>query len=156
MALLSSPPWGPVQTASGAANGRLVVAARASDSETVNYSSKQRSHSAPWVIRASKTNTGESPVKPEHHTGRLSRASVGEFTGPPCEEAASSSPSPLSLAVGLPLWLSAWRNAQGFSSGSAKNGALQPGETRSDDRMDRNHVPCFVVAAVVYSRANYH
>lgn len=57
MAPLSSPPSGPVHRASGAASGRLVVAAPASDSETVNYSSKQRSRSVPWVIGVSKSNT---------------------------------------------------------------------------------------------------
>lgn len=54
MLSFSSPPWGPVQAASGAANGWLVIAARASDRETVNYSSK---HGVPPVVRASKTNT---------------------------------------------------------------------------------------------------
>lgn len=42
---LSSPPSGPVQRASDAASGQSVDAAPASGSETVNYSSKQRSHS---------------------------------------------------------------------------------------------------------------
>lgn len=51
---LCSPPWRPVYTASGAANDRFVVAARAPESETVNYSSKHRSHSQPWVRVASK------------------------------------------------------------------------------------------------------
>lgn len=54
----SRPPSGSVQApASGAANGRLVVAARALDRETVNYSSKQRSHSVPRVTELPKTTT---------------------------------------------------------------------------------------------------
>lgn len=42
--VLSSPPSGTIQTASIAAGGRSVFAAPGSNSEAVNYSSKQRSH----------------------------------------------------------------------------------------------------------------
>ncbi len=103
-----------------------------------------------------KTNTEEPPVKPEHHTGRLSRASAGEFT------AVHLAKRPLPALLPRVVWrlVSLCGSLRGgmrrgvFSSGSVGNGALQPGETRSSDRVDRNYVPRFVVAAVVYSRAN--
>lgn len=74
--LLTSPPSGSVQAASGAANGRLVDAARASERETVNYSSKQRSHGVPRVVRASKTNTERVPTADRRSTGKPVWASL--------------------------------------------------------------------------------
>lgn len=73
---LSSPPSEPVQATSGAGNGRSVVAARASDRNTVNYSSKQRSHRVPCVLGK----PTEPPVQPKHQTGRLRQARVHRST----------------------------------------------------------------------------
>lgn len=49
--VLSSPPSGSIQTASRVAGGRSVFAAPGSNSEAVNYSSKQRSHREMDVLK---------------------------------------------------------------------------------------------------------
>lgn len=89
VALLSSPPSGRVRRASGVASCRLVVAAPVSESGAVNYSSKRRSHTAPRDVEVSKSNI-ISHIRPEHR----SPVSMTKLPGPPCEEVASSSPSP--------------------------------------------------------------
>ncbi|CAB1437063.1 unnamed protein product [Pleuronectes platessa] len=78
---------------------------------------------------------------------------------PPCEEAASSAPSrPSAPLAALPLWLSAWRNAQGFffSSGGVGRGKMCP--TSAENSVRRPYGaqprPLLVVGAVVYSRVN--
>lgn len=130
MSLLSSPPSGPIQAASGAASGRLVgVAARAWDRETVNYSSKQHSHSVAESLRWSPHIRRDVCEDPEWVRGRLQ------------------------LPAAAPL--SAWRNALRVpAAGSAETRPLSPGEIRSEHRVEPSHVLSSRVVAVVDPRVD--
>lgn len=133
--------------------GRWGVATLASDRETVNYSSKRRCHSVPRAVGVSQPGSREAEL-----------ACAGEFSGPAREKACFQLSFPRGVSqsvgrsVGHQLWVSAWRNASAFHSGSGKYGA-QPGnrkkKTRSSDRTVRNLVPYFAVVSVVYAPSNY-
>lgn len=142
VALLSSPPSGPVRRASGVASCRLEVAAPASESGAVNYSSKRRSHRAPRDVEVSKSNI-VSHTRPDHQ----SPVSVTEFPGPFVKRSLPALLPPPSPTVGHPLWVSTWRNAYGSYFSCVENRTPRPWK----NSVPRPHGVALRRGAVVYS-----
>lgn len=147
---LSSPPSGPVQRASDAASGQSVDAAPASGSETVNYSSKQRSHSvamAPTGMKFSSLTCSQNVRRDVCHQPLRANSPVHLVTS-------FQLPFPTEC-VGCSLCGSLRGGMRRFfflTPAACKSVLLNRGKARSNDRTNRNHVPHFVVA--VYSRPN--
>lgn len=151
---LSSPPSGPVQRASDAASGQSVDAAPGSGGETVNYSSKQRSHS----VALAPTGTGMKFTEPSLTCSQNVRRDV-------CHQPLRAN-SPVHLVTSFQLPFPAecvgcslcgslrggMRRVFFLTPAACKMVLLNRGKARSNDRTNRIHVPHFVVA--VYSLPN--